>query len=61
MAVSRLWNGALVRASGTGVAAYDALFVELAERESIPLATYDASVSKAFPRIAKRPSSLLKM
>jgi predicted nucleic acid-binding protein len=55
VAVSTLWSGALVRANASGVAAYDALFVELAEREALPLATFDAAVMKAFPRIAMRP------
>ena len=39
----------------SGVAAYDTLFVELAEREAIPLATFDEPVIKAFPRLAMRP------
>jgi predicted nucleic acid-binding protein len=53
--VSNLWNGALVRAHASGLAAYDALFVELADREAAPLVTFDAAVLKAFPRIAMRP------
>jgi predicted nucleic acid-binding protein len=56
--VSTLWSGALVRAHASGVAAYDALFVELADREAVPLATFDAAVTKAFPRIARRPRRL---
>lgn len=53
-----LWQGALVRAVATNVAVYDTLFVELAARERIPLATFDARVLKAFPTIAARPRSL---
>lgn len=53
--VSNLWSGALVRAHASGVAAYDALFVELADREAIPLATFDEPVMRAFPRLAMRP------
>src|SRR6266478_9723297 len=37
--VSNLWSGALARAHVSGIAAYDALFVELADRESLLLAT----------------------
>jgi predicted nucleic acid-binding protein len=55
VAVSNLWSGALVRAYESGIAAYDALFVELADREGVPLATFDESVIKAFPRLAMRP------
>lgn len=53
-----LWHGALARAVQSGVAVYDTLFVELAVRERIPLATFDAKVLAAFPDIAKRPSEL---
>ena len=54
-----LWQGALVRAHEAGVAVYDALFVELAVREQVPLATFDNGVLKAFPNIAVRPGRLL--
>ncbi len=56
--VSTLWHGALARAATSGVAAYDALFVELAEREGIPLATFDGPLTKAFPRVARPPRAL---
>jgi predicted nucleic acid-binding protein len=52
---SSLWHGALVRAHGSGIAAYDTLFVELADREGLPLATFDAPLIKAFPRVAMHP------
>jgi predicted nucleic acid-binding protein len=55
VAVSSLWSGALVRAHVSGIAAYDALFVELADREAVPLATFDEAVIRAFPRLAMRP------
>jgi predicted nucleic acid-binding protein len=58
IAVTTLWSGALARAHSAGIAAYDALFVELAEREAIPLATFDEAVLKAFPGSAKRPRRL---
>jgi predicted nucleic acid-binding protein len=50
-----LWQGALLRAIQSGVAVYDTLFVELAEREGASLATFDARLVKAYPEIAKRP------
>jgi predicted nucleic acid-binding protein len=53
-----LWQGALVRAHQTRVAVYDTLFVELAVREQLPLATFDSTVLKAFPDIAMRPSAI---
>lgn len=53
-------NGALVRAHESGVAAYDTLFVELAVRERLPPATFDAALLKAFPKIAARPAALMR-
>lgn len=58
VAVQSLWHGALARAHASGLAAYDTLFVELAEREALPLATFDEPVLRAFPQIAKRPAML---
>lgn len=54
-----LWQGALVRAHQSGVAVRDTLFVELAVRERLPLATFDAALLKAFPDIAARPGALM--
>jgi predicted nucleic acid-binding protein len=54
-----LWQGALVRAHEANMAVYDTLFVELAVRERVPLATFDGGVLKAFPSIAVRPGRLL--
>ena len=53
-----LWQGALVRSHHSNVAVYDTLFVELAARERLPLATFDAALLKAFPDIAVRPAAL---
>jgi predicted nucleic acid-binding protein len=53
-----LWQGALVRAHQSNVAVYDTLFVELAARERLPLATFDAALLKAFPDIAVRPAAI---
>jgi predicted nucleic acid-binding protein len=53
-----LWQGALVRAHQSMVAVYDTLFVELAARERLPLATFDSALLKAFPDIAVRPAAI---
>jgi predicted nucleic acid-binding protein len=53
-----LWHGALVRSLSSGIAVYDTLFVELAEREGVPMATFDEKLLAAFPKIAKRPRDL---
>ena len=54
-----LWHGALRRALASGVAVYDTLYVELADREGVPMATFDDKVLKAYPTIAKRPRELV--
>jgi predicted nucleic acid-binding protein len=56
--VRSLWRGALARALGTGVAVYDALFVELAARRRLPLATFDDQLLRRFPQVARRPRDL---
>ncbi len=54
-----LWHGALARSMSAGVAVYDTLFVELAEREGVAMATFDDKVLKAYTKIARRPRDLL--
>ena len=54
-----LWHGALIRAVSSGLAVYDTLFVELAVREKLPLATFDRKVLKTFPDVASRPADLV--
>lgn len=54
-----LWRGALVRSLSSGVAVYDTLFVELADREAIPLATFDRKLARNFPALARRPKELV--
>lgn len=56
--VRSLWQGALGRSLATGVTAYDTLYVELAARERVRLATFDTKILKAFPDIALRPGEL---
>jgi predicted nucleic acid-binding protein len=56
--VRHLWRGALRRSIDSGISTYDALFVELACRKGLPLATFDRQVLHAFPSVANRPSQL---
>ena len=56
--VRTLWHGALVRSLQSGVTVYDTLFVELADRERITLATFDRKLIQAFPALAKRPREI---
>lgn len=53
--VQSLWRGALLRSLQLNVAVYDTLFVELADREGVPLATFDRRLTQAFPKLARRP------
>ncbi len=53
-----LWQGALRRAHRSGIAVYDTLFVELAIRTKLPLATFDGGLLKAFPTVSFRPAQL---
>ena len=55
-----LWQGAFLRSVESGVAVYDTLFVELAGRERLPLATFDSRMLSAFPDIAKRPGGVFR-
>ncbi len=56
--IRTLWHGALVRSLQSGVAVYDTLFVELADRERHMLATFDRKLIQAFPALAKRPREI---
>lgn len=58
VAVRTLWHGALLRSLQSNVAVYDTLFVELADREGVALATFDRKLTQAFPKLAKRPREL---
>jgi predicted nucleic acid-binding protein len=54
----QLWRGALIRSIHSGISPYDVLFVELAIRRQMQLATFDAQLLRTFPEIAKRPSAM---
>ena len=54
-----LWEEAYRRALRANHPVYDTLFVELAVRESVPLATFDKAVLKKFSDVAKRPNELV--
>ncbi len=56
--IRKLWHGALVRSLQSDVAVYDTLFVELADRERLTLATFDRKLIQAFPELAKRPREI---
>jgi predicted nucleic acid-binding protein len=53
-----LWQPALALSLTSGAAVYDTLFIALAMQRKLPLATFDKAVLKAFPEIARRPSTL---
>ena len=57
--IRSLWHAAVTLAATTDVAVYDTLFVALARRRRLPLATFDARVLKAFPDVARRPGALI--
>jgi predicted nucleic acid-binding protein len=48
----------LTRAITSGFAVYDTLFVELAFRENLRLATFDDEIIKTVPVLALRPPAL---
>ena len=54
-----LCAGALSRALAANHPVYDTLFVELAARESVPLATFDRKILSLFPAFAVRPNELV--
>ncbi len=60
VSIRTLWRGSLVRAVNSGVAVYDALFLELADRERLLLATYDKKLLDSFPKVAKRPRAIFQ-
>jgi predicted nucleic acid-binding protein len=58
--VAELWRGAVARGIAAAHPVYDTLFVELALRERIPLATYDRGLWRKFPTVARSPGALLR-
>jgi len=58
--VAELWRGAVGRAVTARHPVYDTLFVELAVRERIPLASYDAALRRRFPDVVRTPAALLR-
>lgn len=59
VAVRTLWHGALLRSIQSGVPVYDTLFVELADREQVPLITFDRKLTLAYPSLARRPKDFV--
>jgi predicted nucleic acid-binding protein len=56
--VQGLWEGALVLAARREHPGYDTLFVELALRRGVPLATFDKEVLRTFPEWTARPGTI---
>jgi predicted nucleic acid-binding protein len=56
--VHDLWEGAFVLASAHVHPAYDTLYVELAQRLGVPLATFDERLIEKFPGTAVRPGDV---
>ena len=56
--VHDLWGGAFVLASAHDHPAYDTLYVELAQRLDVPLATFDDRLLEKFPDTAIRPGRI---
>jgi predicted nucleic acid-binding protein len=56
--VRDLWSAALALAVTSGQPAYDTVFVELALRLEVPLATFDRKLLDVFPQVARRPREL---
>ncbi len=56
--VRQLWRGALIRSIHSGISPDDVLFVELAIRRKLKLATFDSRLIRMFPDTARRPSAL---
>lgn len=53
--IRSLWHGALLRSIHSGISVYDSLFVELADRECVPLASFDRKLAAAFPAQVRDP------
>jgi predicted nucleic acid-binding protein len=56
--VHDLWQGAFVLAAAHDHPAYDTMYVELAQRLDVPLATFDERLLEKFPGITARPGDL---
>ena len=57
--IRQLWRGALLRSLGSGLSTYDTLFVELAVRKGLRLATFDRQLIRTFSPIATRPADFI--
>lgn len=55
VAASGLWRSALRLSCERAHPVYDTLYVALAQREKVPLWTYDKGILKCFPDVAERP------
>lgn len=55
-----VWARALELAVGRSHPSYDAVFVAVAEREAVPVVTYDEKVLRTFPEFAVSPRAFLR-
>lgn len=58
--VSELWHGAMARGIAARHSTYDTLFVELAVREGVRMASYDETLQRKFRDVVLKPAVLLK-
>ena len=47
-----------MRSIKSGIAVCDSLFVELAEREQVLMASFDQKLARSFPELVFRPSEI---
>jgi predicted nucleic acid-binding protein len=57
--IRELWHAAVARALATRHPVYDTLFVELAMRESVKMASYDRPLQRKFPGVVEAPGAFL--
>lgn len=57
--IATLWRGAVARAVALGHPAYDMLFVELAERRSGQVASFDRTLRRRVPDRVRSPAEIL--
>ncbi|GBD31514.1 MAG: hypothetical protein KatS3mg081_1225 [Gemmatimonadales bacterium] len=60
VSIRTLWHRALARSIDKNLPVCDTLFVELAARERLPLATFDTRLIEAFPDVARRPRAIFR-
>lgn len=59
--VGEIWHGAVARGIAMRHPVYDTLFVELAIRESVMMASYDRPLQLKFPAVVRPPVAFLRV